>query len=252
MLFIVDLDDTLLRKDGTVSDYTVRIVQRAQKEGHLFVFNSARSYARMQDYVRRLHPDYVIANGGSEIYHQGACVYQNLIPTEILHPILKEVQSHPEYKNCSIQTPDQLYTMDLEYAQKMSWASYKDFKTTDFPEPASKLLVEFKDKEALMNILQSYPVEVVSYFNGPWYRISMTTKAKGNQALFELLKLKDPIDYCFGDDYGDVEMLQAARYGVMMKQAQEDLLQLIPLHTKYSNQEDGVAKMIEEILDQKD
>ena len=51
----------------------------------------------------------------------------------------------------------------------------------------------------------------------------------------------------FGDNYNDVEMLEAAGRGYVMGNAPEEILQRFPLHTA-DNDHDGIAKALERIL----
>ena len=49
-----DLDDTLLRSDKTISDYTKQKINEICLNGNYFVMNSGRPYQGMSDFIERL------------------------------------------------------------------------------------------------------------------------------------------------------------------------------------------------------
>ena len=51
----------------------------------------------------------------------------------------------------------------------------------------------------------------------------------------------------FGDNYNDVEMLEAAGRGYVMGNAPEEILQRFPLHTA-DNDHDGIAEVLDSLL----
>ena len=90
-------------------------------------------------------------------------------------------------------------------------------------------------------------LKLFNYLSGDWYRLSASSKELGNQALFKLLNDKNPKYICFGDDIGDIEMLQSATIGVAMKNSIPDVLNKINEVTKYNNNSDGVAKYLSDL-----
>lgn len=54
-LFVSDLDYTLLRSDGTLSDYSAAIINGLLDEGLMFTFATARSYQSASHVTRSLH-----------------------------------------------------------------------------------------------------------------------------------------------------------------------------------------------------
>ena len=60
-------------------------------------------------------------------------------------------------------------------------------------------------------------------------------------------KLEDVI--AFGDDWGDLEMLQEAGVGVLMKNAKPQLYEKGLRLSEYTNDEDGVARFLAKYFD---
>ena len=68
-LILSDLDHTLLRQDGSVSDETLRVLDVCRKQGVVFAIATARYWIGAEKYIDMLNPDY-------EIYIQAvnACI----------------------------------------------------------------------------------------------------------------------------------------------------------------------------------
>ena len=75
-----------------------------------------------------------------------------------------------------------------------------------------------------------------------------TSKENGNKELMKLLNasLEDAI--VFGDDIGDLKMIQEAGVGVLMKNAKNELKEKVKNVSKYTNNEDGVARFLTEFF----
>lgn len=65
-LIITDLDNTLLRSDKSISEYTANVFERLRKKGHLIAFATARGCA-MSRFVETIKPDIIVSNGGATI-----------------------------------------------------------------------------------------------------------------------------------------------------------------------------------------
>ncbi|KAI8621709.1 HAD-like domain-containing protein [Chytriomyces sp. MP71] len=71
-----------------------------------------------------------------------------------------------------------------------------------------------------------------------------------------LRKLADMLDIrviqtvCFGDGWNDMDMMHVAGLGFAMANGKEELKQVAHRVTRFSNDEDGVAVELEELLEQ--
>ena len=70
-IIAMDLDDTLLRDDLTISDYTVSVLQALMKKGVLTLLASGRSPRSVHSYAQRIGSDktesYILCNNGTQI-----------------------------------------------------------------------------------------------------------------------------------------------------------------------------------------
>ena len=74
-LILSDLDHTLLRSDGSISDYTLDVLKRCRERGILFAIATARYWIDAERYIEMLKSDYEITTDGTLIHSNGNCIY---------------------------------------------------------------------------------------------------------------------------------------------------------------------------------
>ena len=70
-MILTDLDHTLLRSDGSVSEHTKRILKKCQDCGILVVIATARYWIGAERYIEEIRPDYEITTDGTLIHQRG-------------------------------------------------------------------------------------------------------------------------------------------------------------------------------------
>ena len=240
---IFDMDDTLLNDRRQVTPYTLDILRRLQGMGHKLVINTARSKAYDQEYFDLIRPDYAILNGGALILDgDEQVIFRADLDVATTQTVIEELLKHTE--NFSVQTEGHLYSNLGLYTGQNSKAF--DFSKECFPYPALKVVASIEDGEAAEEIAKRFDLAYTTYFDGVFRRYNHkgATKALGNQNLVRLLGdgLEDVI--AFGDDLGDLEMLQQAGIGVLMKNAKPHLHGHCKYISEYTNDEDGVARFL--------
>ena len=244
---IVDLDDTLLTTDKLVSEYTLTGIKKLREMGFLFVINTARSFEASYELIEMLKPDYSILNGGASIFDiNNKLIYSRLVSKEDTNYIINEIINDKEVMKFSIQLNDKLLTEDYTYQSKTFKPIYFNFRNNVLNEPAAKIIISATNSSKWERLAKTMGYEYELYFDGLWFRISNSNKYKGNLALFEFLNDNNPKDYVFGDDHGDIEMINNAYHGVLLSNSKlKDKCKNI---TKYDNNNDGIIKHMEEIL----
>ncbi len=245
---IVDLDQTLLKTDKTISDYTKEVINKLRNKGFIFCFNTARSYLSSLPFIEEMQPDYSILNGGALILDKNKkIVYQKLISKDTVNYILAEAKLDPQVLNYSIEGETGLYSNNLERVKANPLAIYDDFKN-GFKEGAYKFLISATNPEKWQEMAKDLKLYYEPYFSGTWARFSPSTKYLGNLALFELLKDDKPEDYTFGDDNGDALMIDKAYHGVYLANTNPSLLKEGSRLTKDDYDNDGVAKYLSSLF----
>ena len=240
---VFDLDDSLLRKDRTISSFTIEVLKKASRNGYIIVFNTSRSRQNSQKYIDLIHPQYGIYNGGCEICDsEGNILYASFIDKKDTKEITKYLNSVME--KISVQSKDNFYASDKEYkAQNAIWTDFSD----GLNEDAYKILCFSLDNHFVSEIAKKYNLEHQNYLNSGWHRLSK----KGNNKLTGLEKLLNIVDgkldeVCyFGDDFGDIEVIEHVGVGVAMANSKKEVLD-IAKHVAHNCNDDGAAKFIVE------
>jgi len=89
-VILVDLDLTLLRRDGTISDFTLEILRKCQEHGMLVGFSTSRGTTRIQKYADIVHPDIKICNAGACIYLNEKLIHSETFTLEETKKLLSE------------------------------------------------------------------------------------------------------------------------------------------------------------------
>ena len=123
---IVDLDDTLLRSDKTLSEYTRNGIENLRKAGFLFVFNTARSLSASQKWIEDLKPDYAILNAGGMICDGDQNIlYKKEISIADTNYITGELMKDESIEVFSVQTADRLISKEVR--SEAHWLKYDYF-----------------------------------------------------------------------------------------------------------------------------
>lgn len=242
---IFDLDHTLLNNDRSISDYTYKVLKKYQNKGHKLVVNTARSLPYSLKHVLKVQPDYAIVNGGALVVNKELQpIYKKEIAADVVAAMVKDLLKVAE--NISVDTDDGFFVSDPHYRNQD--AIYYDFEK-GFYRAASKLVVQTKDPSIVADLVKRYQLEHSQYINGDWHRISPQGCSKWNGIVALLAYTGDKIEdtITFGDDIGDLEMLEKAGVGVAMANSIPQVLAVIKNVTK-SNEEDGVAFYLENTL----
>ena len=246
MKYIVfDLDDTLLNNQRKVSEFTLQVLKQLQNLGHKLVINTARSQFYSQEFLHAIKPDYAILNGGALIIDKaGQPIFTQVMDISAVQQIITRLKDVTDV--FSVQSESGLYTSTADYTAQN--AIYFDFGKNTYKEPAYKIVASIAEESVAETIAREFDLDMVSYFGGNFKRFTChnTNKASGNRNLVRILgaALTDVI--AFGDDWGDLDMLTEAGVGVLMKNAKTALHSLCPTLSAYTNDEDGVARFLQE------
>ena len=221
----------------------VQVLKKLQAMGHKLVINTARSKQFNQDYFDQLRPDYAILNGGALILDQNERTIHkaqlDVAATQAFIGDLLQISN-----NFTVQAESGPYSHLGKYTGQNSLPF--DFTARCFPYPSLKIVAAIEDDQKAFALAQKHGLTCVSYFGGLFKRFNHpdATKAQGNRKLMELLGSTLSEVIAFGDDLGDLEMLQQAGLGVLMKNARPELHSLCSHISDYTNDQDGVARFL--------
>ena len=252
-----DLDDTLLRSDLTVSDYTVDVLHRAAEQGIIILPASGRTRDSMFPTVERIGcaSAFISCNGADVWTPERDLLMQELLPVELAHEVARFAQDRGVY--CQTYSPDRFYySIENEYAISYAKSSslegeYVGDLTAYIRKPVTKLLM--MDTQERIAALYA---EARALFAGrasltcskPYFLECNPLRATKGNALRWCgehfgFRMEDLLT--FGDSLNDVSMLEAAGTGIAMGNARDDV-KAMGFPVCPTNNEDGVARYIDQ------
>jgi len=268
MLYISDLDGTLLDSNGELTDYSVDTIRKFIDEGGLFTIATARSVFTAERFIRQLGISLpVILRNGAFIYEPGnfEILHSNLLGGHelenimefFLHRDLHPILHHIENGEFRVD-----YTGIYNYGEEHYFDSRKKeddrrlriidgYDETPCSDCISICIIDDNDKLRIIHdeldegpgnnfMIHRY---IDTYSNHTWLEISHREATKGN-ACRNLIEITESKYYtAFGDNINDLDMLKNAEKAYIpenshLAAAGFDFEQIA------SNDEDGVASFI--------
>lgn len=239
---ILDLDGTLLRSDGSISDYTLEILQACKNKGIIVVVATARFWFKAEKYLNIIRPDYAILADGTQIYHQMEMIHgcamgqwqSNGIIEELLHQNANAdfVVSIGQRLLCAQQGIDEKWRCSADFQKGVKEAVYKIVAVFNLYDEASRLA-------------EKYHCRLYSYRGEDLYGFAAVHSGKYEAvcALGEILQIRPENMTAFGDDENDYEALKYCGKGIAVANAIPMIREIADDITE-SNNDDGVARYL--------
>ncbi|MDR3168075.1 MAG: Cof-type HAD-IIB family hydrolase [Treponema sp.] len=259
-LIALDLDNTLLRSDRSISFHTRNVIKRVEAEGIVVVLASGRIPAVADQFVQFLgmhkRPGYLICNNGTIIQesHTGNIVYDKKISPKAALVVydLATAEGFP----VQIYEDNIMYVSRsnefADYAQKIT--GLRQVVVENFRDMiaagCSRLLIPGDPMilQPLENLLRVYVDHDITLLTSRPYFLEIlptaTDKGIALQKVAELLKINRESVLAIGDSMNDETMIRWAGVGVAMLNGDERIKNIASLITEYSNDDDGVADII--------
>lgn len=263
ILFVSDLDGTLLRSEQKVSDYTIDVINKMTERGYLFSYATARSLLTAQKVTKGLEAKIpvIVYNGAFTMDNQNYEILDATYMPETILEVLEELMAHDIYPI--------VYAM-IDGEEKYSvWETRASKAAMEFVHSRNDIrqrLVSSReellrgnifyitcidDEKRLAPFYEKYKDEYHCVFQKDIYSgeqwLEFMPKAATKASAIDRLKQKLGCDYviAFGDGLNDMEMFEHAdeAYAVMNADPQ---LKAVATAVIGGNNEDGVAHYIEE------
>jgi Cof subfamily protein (haloacid dehalogenase superfamily) len=263
-LLALDLDDTLLRSDLTISYQTRNAIKKAEAAGVVIVLASGRVPAAMEQFAGLLgmhkRAGYLICNNGTLIQesHTGKIVFEIKMDaqTALTTFDLADAEGFPV----------QIYEDDIMYVSRHNEYTGYDQKLTGLrqvvvenframvSDGCHKLLIP-GDPQLLIpleSILRTYLEDSVTIFTSKPYFLEIlpanTNKGTALEKVAHLLGIAQKDVMAIGDSMNDEAMLHWAGTGIAMANSDERIKNIADLVTTKDNDDDGVAEVIEKYI----
>ena len=264
-MIVTDLDNTLLRTDKTISDYTVNILNKCRQNNIKIAFATARPKRTVLNFYEfeKILADAVIIHNGAVIYDDGKQIFHCGISPDVTKNILYKISRDFPEATLSVEIDDVFYA---NFEISPEWRKYTNAIFTDFSDfnkmsavlpdkPAEKIIVGMASVNMLsaseIKCFEKYlPDNLYMEITSDKVIMIMNHKARKSNAV---KTLADYYGYgiseiiAFGDDYNDVEMLKKCGTGVAVSNAIGEAKAAAD-YICGSNDDDGVAKWIDEKL----
>jgi len=245
----LDLDDTLLRSDYTLSLATRDTLREWQARGCRIVIATGRPPRSVGGSL----PDELqgvpwICYNGAEICEDGRTIYRNLLSTEDTRRILRRLLDAMPAAVLGLEIDDVLYL-------NRPWQRPTAYELVDLLEvadrPAAKILF-FTDKAAgLSDTFSDLPpsarVMVSDKYGLVQIMARTADKAQALRFLMARWGLSMQHVVAFGDDINDVDMVQHSGIGVAVENAIAEV-KAVADRVTLSNDEDGVGAVLRELM----
>ena len=251
-LLVLDLDGTLTNSAKEITPYTKATLIKAQQKGLHLALASGRPTYGIMPLVEELEMDcyggYILSFNGGKIIDAMTkkVLFEQALPPDVI-PVLYQRSKEAGVdllsyngKDIISENPDNKYVQYESFLTKMPVKKVEDF-VREIHQPADKclavgepgLLVPLEEK-----LRQELGARINVYRSEPFY-LELVPKGidKANS-----LKV--------GDGFNDISMIQYAGLGVAMANAQPPVKAQADLVLPYSNDEDGVARFVSELLPQ--
>lgn len=252
-MIVTDLDNTLLRRDKTVSEYTMSVFGRLRERGILLAFATSRSDRASARFRNMINPDINITSGGAIAVMGGRTLFRAAIDIETANAIIKGLKSSEGVQQITVDTEDYYFNSKPIDTSWAGWVDYTDSITTDFSKPLCvpdvfKITPSAVSADTILAVTSSFPVVDVLNFTGEdWYQIKSRHAAKQKAVAAVCSELGFSISEvaAFGDDNNDVEMLRECGIGVAVANAIDEAKAAADTVCGDCD-DDGVAKWLEE------
>ncbi|VFP87294.1 sugar-phosphatase [Candidatus Erwinia haradaeae] len=264
-LIAIDMDGTLLNPKCEITPRVQQAIQTAHKKGVAVVLATGRPFIGIERYLKELELNregqYCITNNGALVQTtiNGKCLLEVLLTfddylyferlsrlLDIHFQAFSKIEMFTSNKNISKFTIREAWMTGIP----LSYCAVNDMNSNlTFPK-----LMMIGSSERLDSVVSSLPQVAVERFNimksAPCYLEILNKQANKGLSLCFLAKrmgfIREEV-MAIGDQENDLSMLEYAGISVAMGNSIKKVKKVAQIVTK-SNQEDGVARVIEDFL----
>lgn len=240
---VVDLDNTLLKTDKTLSSYTIEVLRQCKKYDIKIMIATARPMRDAIPYYEAIPFDAMTVSNGARIICGNQKTEHGILPQNAKR-LLSALETHHDLR-ITLETGDRAYSNKpiADYETTLS----NDLVSITEKEGILKILVHI-DSDKTLPIVERELTEDLYHTIAHGYLIQImsktATKWNGVKAMLDAANCSPKEAVYFGDDYDDIESIKMCGIGVAVSNGVNEV-QNEADYIIESNDEDGVAKFIE-------
>ncbi|MBM7602220.1 Cof subfamily protein (haloacid dehalogenase superfamily) [Metabacillus crassostreae] len=261
-MIVLDLDDTLLRDDHTISIRTKEALMNAQNNGVKVVLASGRPTYGMKHIAKELALDefgsFILSFNGGKIINcrTNEEMFSSTLTPESIHQLFsisrREGVFIHTYVGDEIITEDENPYTTIESELTGLPIKLVNSFVKEVNEPVVKaLMVDHPDKLKLVEEKLQKELDDYSIMRSKPFFLEFTekgvTKGTSLDQLIKTCQIKREEVIAIGDSYNDLSMIEFAGLGVAMGNAPDDIKAIANFVTD-TNMNDGVAKVVEKFI----
>lgn len=266
MIYISDLDGTLLNDQAKISNYTLNVIKDIRKKGIKFTIATARSFQTAIKFIEKLDLQYpCILRNGSIIYDpiKKEIIDEKMIGYELAIKIIEDLQAFNlrpivHCKNNNHEHVDYIKVKNhgekfyIESRLKSKDKRFREVKKYEYSKEysfASICSIQKEHKDILKHLSEKYSdkCEIQCYDDNytkfSWLEFTCVGSNKKTACESLLTYINEDKYIAFGDGDNDIEMLLNAYESYIPKQSH-----LYKHDSKFkvieSNENNGVAKFL--------
>jgi hypothetical protein len=247
-MIITDLDNTLLRSDKSISEYTISTLMKYQDKGIKIGFATARSKQSSSRFLNQFTPDVFIGYGGAVSFAGEEVISRFDIPADISSQLINKCLQEPDILYVHATNESVAYTNRVDTSDAdLSHYKYVDFSLNDNISYL-KISIVASNPHVVERIASNFPMlDLLRYTGENLYRFANrnAVKWKAVKAVAEYYNINTDMVVAFGDDINDLEMIKNCGVGVAVENGIEEVKSVAKFICDISDN-DGVAKWLEE------
>ena len=247
-MIITDLDNTLLRSDKSISEYTISTLMKYQDKGIKIGFATARSKQSSSRFLNQFTPDVFIGYGGAVSFAGEEVISRFDIPADISSQLINKCLQEPDILYVHATNESVAYTNRVDTSDAdLSHYKYVDFSLNDNISYL-KISIVTSNPHVVERIASNFPMlDLLRYTGENLYRFANrnAVKWKAVKAVAEYYNINTDMVVAFGDDINDLEMIKNCGVGVAVENGIEEVKSVAKFICDISDN-DGVAKWLEE------
>lgn len=244
----VDLDETLLRSDMSVSQRTLEVLAAWQAAGQRLVIATGRPPRSARKIPEALLHLPCVCYNGAAIYQNGELFYSRAIPAADTWQIVNSLLAAMPDSRVGVEIDDILY---VNRPTDRPGTQFTADLLAMRARPAAKIIIALDEYLKAIPSANGLP-PTAQVLLSEKYAVAQIMPSQASKAV-ALRHLMDKWGVAmeqvaaFGDDVNDVEMVEQAGLGVAMDNAVAEV-KAVAKRITASNDEDGVALVVEELL----
>lgn len=255
----VDMDGTLLNSQKEITPNTLNSINKMIDKGYIFCLSTGRSYAGVSSYLEKINGNIPL------ILYNGSVVTFSKTNELLINKVLSSNQAHKILDIINKNNGTYIFwSKEKLFVNELNNYTEKYFKMSnviphiiknesEIPYEDITKIIWFDENEKLKLYQNTILKELydVNYFTSQPTFLEFVSygisKANAMEALGKYYNISNDEMIAVGDGCNDLQMIQYAALGVAMANAEQEVIDNANYVTT-SNNEDGVAKVIDKFI----